>query len=59
VSLQADIVAADLLRSQLKRFHVVVTGGGATHSAAIIDPLRLAAITGAEWVDVCDQRVSG
>jgi prolyl-tRNA editing enzyme YbaK/EbsC (Cys-tRNA(Pro) deacylase) len=44
---------------QLKRFDVVVTGGGATHSAVIIDPLRMAAITGAEWVDVCDQRVSG
>jgi prolyl-tRNA editing enzyme YbaK/EbsC (Cys-tRNA(Pro) deacylase) len=44
---------------QVKRFDVVVTGGGATHSAVIIDPLRMAAITGAEWVDVCDQRVSG
>lgn len=40
---------------QLKRFDVVVTGGGATHSAVTIDPLRLAAITGAEWVDVCEQ----
>jgi prolyl-tRNA editing enzyme YbaK/EbsC (Cys-tRNA(Pro) deacylase) len=38
---------------QLKRFNVVVTGGGSTHSAVKIDPLRLAAITGAEWVDVC------
>jgi prolyl-tRNA editing enzyme YbaK/EbsC (Cys-tRNA(Pro) deacylase) len=38
----------------LKRFDVVVTGGGATHSAVKIDPLRMAAITGAEWVDVCE-----
>jgi prolyl-tRNA editing enzyme YbaK/EbsC (Cys-tRNA(Pro) deacylase) len=38
----------------LKRFAVVVTGGGATHIAVKIDPLRMAAITGAEWVDVCD-----
>jgi prolyl-tRNA editing enzyme YbaK/EbsC (Cys-tRNA(Pro) deacylase) len=37
----------------LKRFDVVVTGGGATHSAVKINPLRMAAITGAEWVDVC------
>jgi prolyl-tRNA editing enzyme YbaK/EbsC (Cys-tRNA(Pro) deacylase) len=38
----------------LNRFDVVVTGGGATHSAVKIDPLRMAAITGAEWVDVCE-----
>jgi prolyl-tRNA editing enzyme YbaK/EbsC (Cys-tRNA(Pro) deacylase) len=38
----------------LKRFDIVVTGGGATHSAVKIDPARLAAITGAEWVDVCE-----
>jgi prolyl-tRNA editing enzyme YbaK/EbsC (Cys-tRNA(Pro) deacylase) len=38
----------------LKRFNVVVTGGGATHSAVKIDPLRMAAITGADWVDVCE-----
>jgi prolyl-tRNA editing enzyme YbaK/EbsC (Cys-tRNA(Pro) deacylase) len=38
---------------QLKRYNVVVTGGGATHSAVMIDPLRMAAITGADWVDVC------
>jgi prolyl-tRNA editing enzyme YbaK/EbsC (Cys-tRNA(Pro) deacylase) len=37
----------------LKRFDIVVTGGGATHSAVKIDPLRMAAITGAVWVDVC------
>ena len=44
---------------QLKRFDVVVTGGGATHSAVMIDPLRMAAVTGADWVDVCETRVSG
>jgi prolyl-tRNA editing enzyme YbaK/EbsC (Cys-tRNA(Pro) deacylase) len=38
----------------LKRFDIVVTGGGATHSAVKIDPLRMAEITGAEWVDVCE-----
>jgi prolyl-tRNA editing enzyme YbaK/EbsC (Cys-tRNA(Pro) deacylase) len=37
----------------LQRFDIVVTGGGATHSAVKIDPLRMAEITGAEWVDVC------
>ena len=38
----------------LKRFDIVVTGGGATHSAVKIDPLRMADITGAQWVDVCE-----
>jgi prolyl-tRNA editing enzyme YbaK/EbsC (Cys-tRNA(Pro) deacylase) len=31
-----------------------VTGGGATHSAVKINPVRMAAITGAEWVDMCE-----
>jgi len=31
-----------------------VTGGGATHSAVKIDPLCMAEITGAAWVDVCE-----
>jgi prolyl-tRNA editing enzyme YbaK/EbsC (Cys-tRNA(Pro) deacylase) len=44
---------------QLKRFDVVVTGGGATHCAVIIDPLRMAAITGADWIDVCEKRTRG
>ena len=39
---------------RLKRFDIVVTGGGATHSAVRIDPLRMAEITSAEWVDVCE-----
>ena len=38
----------------LKRFDIVVTGGGATHSAVKIDPLRMADITRAEWIDVCE-----
>lgn len=38
----------------LQRFDVVVTGGGTTHSAVRIDPLRMAAITDAQWVDVCE-----
>jgi prolyl-tRNA editing enzyme YbaK/EbsC (Cys-tRNA(Pro) deacylase) len=38
----------------LRRFDVVVTGGGATHSAVKIDPLYMAAITHAKWVDVCE-----
>ena len=38
----------------LKRFDVIVTGGGAPHSAVRINPLRMAELTGAEWVDVCE-----
>lgn len=38
----------------LKRFDVVVTGGGAPHSAVRINPLRMAELTGATWVDVCE-----
>jgi prolyl-tRNA editing enzyme YbaK/EbsC (Cys-tRNA(Pro) deacylase) len=39
---------------QLRRYDVVVTGGGSTHSAVRIDPLRMAELVGAEWVDVCE-----
>jgi prolyl-tRNA editing enzyme YbaK/EbsC (Cys-tRNA(Pro) deacylase) len=39
---------------QLRRFDVVVTGGGSTHSALRIDPLGMAELVGAEWVDVCE-----
>jgi prolyl-tRNA editing enzyme YbaK/EbsC (Cys-tRNA(Pro) deacylase) len=39
---------------QLKRFDVAVTGGGSTHSAIRINPLRMASLVGAEWVDVCE-----
>jgi hypothetical protein len=36
-----------------------VDNNKATHSAVIIDPLRMAAITGADWVDVCENRIGG
>lgn len=38
----------------LRRFDVVVTGGGAPCSAIRIGPLRMAELTGATWVDVCE-----
>lgn len=37
----------------LRAFDEVIPAAGAIHAAVRIDPLRLAAITGAEWVDVC------
>jgi len=37
----------------LRRFDVVVTGGGSTHSAIRISPSRMASLVGAQWVDVC------
>jgi len=37
----------------LKAFEEVVPAAGATHSAVRIDPIRMAELTGAEWVDVC------
>ena len=37
----------------LKRFDAVMPAAGATNSALKITPDRLAALTGAEWVDVC------
>lgn len=37
----------------LKRFEEVMPAAGATNSALKITPDRLAALTGAEWVDVC------
>ena len=38
----------------LKKYDVVVTGGGSTHSALRISPLRMAELVGAKWVDVCE-----
>jgi prolyl-tRNA editing enzyme YbaK/EbsC (Cys-tRNA(Pro) deacylase) len=38
----------------LRRFDVVVTGGGAPHGAVKINPLRMAELTDAKWVDVCE-----
>ena len=37
----------------LKVFDEVVPAAGSTNSALRIDPLRMAALIGAEWVDVC------
>ena len=37
----------------LQAFDEVVPAAGSTHSAVRIDPLRMAALVGAEWVDVC------
>ena len=38
----------------LKAFDEVVPAAGSTHSAVRIAPSRMAELTGAEWVDVCD-----
>lgn len=40
----------------LKAFDVVVPAAGSTHSAVRITPERLAELTAAEWVDVCEHR---
>jgi prolyl-tRNA editing enzyme YbaK/EbsC (Cys-tRNA(Pro) deacylase) len=37
----------------LKAFDIVVPAAGSTHSAVRITPERMAELTGAEWVDVC------
>jgi len=39
----------------LKVFDEVVPAAGSTHSALRIDPLRMAELVGAEWVDVCQE----
>src|SRR6195256_3393128 len=41
----------------LKAFDVVVPAAGSTHSAVRIAPERLAELTNAEWVDVCQAPV--
>lgn len=40
----------------LKAFDVVVPAAGSTHSAVRITPERMAELTGAEWIDVCEVR---
>jgi prolyl-tRNA editing enzyme YbaK/EbsC (Cys-tRNA(Pro) deacylase) len=40
----------------MKVFDVVVPAAGSTHSAVKIAPERMAALVGAEWVDVCEVR---
>jgi prolyl-tRNA editing enzyme YbaK/EbsC (Cys-tRNA(Pro) deacylase) len=37
----------------LKAFDIVVRAAGSTHSAVRIAPTRMAELTAAEWVDVC------
>lgn len=37
----------------MKVFDIVVPAAGSTHSAVKIAPERMAALVGAEWVDVC------
>jgi prolyl-tRNA editing enzyme YbaK/EbsC (Cys-tRNA(Pro) deacylase) len=37
----------------MKAFDIVVPAAGSTHSAVRIAPERMAALVGAEWVDVC------
>lgn len=39
----------------LKAFDEVVPAAGSTQSAVRISPERMAALTGAEWVDVCQE----
>ena len=40
----------------LQAFDIVVPAAGSTHSAVRIAPKRLAQLTSAEWVDVCEVR---
>jgi prolyl-tRNA editing enzyme YbaK/EbsC (Cys-tRNA(Pro) deacylase) len=40
----------------MKAFDIVVPAAGSTHSAVRIAPERLAQLTLAEWVDVCEVR---
>ncbi|MHC2256210.1 prolyl-tRNA editing enzyme YbaK/EbsC (Cys-tRNA(Pro) deacylase) [Bradyrhizobium embrapense] len=40
----------------LKAFDIVVPAAGSTHSAVRITPDRMAELTAAEWVDVCEVR---
>jgi len=40
----------------LKAYDVVVPAAGSTHSAVRITPDRMAELTAAEWVDVCEHR---
>jgi prolyl-tRNA editing enzyme YbaK/EbsC (Cys-tRNA(Pro) deacylase) len=42
----------------LKDFDEVVPAAGSTRSAVRIDPLRMAELVGAEWVDVCKRIAS-
>jgi prolyl-tRNA editing enzyme YbaK/EbsC (Cys-tRNA(Pro) deacylase) len=37
----------------LKDFDMVVPAAGSTHSSLFITPQRMAELTGATWVDIC------
>lgn len=39
----------------LRRFGIVVPAAGAINAAVRIEPDRMAALVGAEWVDICQQ----
>ena len=41
---------------RLRAFGEVMFGAGSTHSALRVDPLRLAELVGAIWIDVCEDR---
>ncbi|MGB8314803.1 MAG: YbaK/EbsC family protein [Aestuariivirga sp.] len=43
----------------LKNFTEVVPAAGSTHSAVRINPIRMAELAGAEWVDVCQTNDAG
>lgn len=43
----------------LKAFDEVVPAAGSIHTAIRIHPLRIAELTGAEWVDVCQDASQG
>ena len=40
----------------LQAYDVVVPAAGSTHHAMRINPLRMAALVGAAWVDLCEER---
>jgi prolyl-tRNA editing enzyme YbaK/EbsC (Cys-tRNA(Pro) deacylase) len=42
----------------LQAFDEVVLGAGSTHAAIRINPIRVAGLVDAEWVDVCEQNGS-
>ncbi len=42
----------------LKAFDIVLPAAGSTHSAVRITPDRMAELTSAEWIDVCEHRPS-
>ncbi len=44
---------------RLKDFDEVLPAAGSRQSALRIDPVRMAALVGAEWVDVCQEPVVG